>query len=457
MKLPNLFIEKYKRLLGEESSSFFKALDDKPVQSFRLNTLKISSKMKDSLLLDERIPWCNEGYYGKISGHTPAIQSGSVYSQEASAMLVGEVADVRPGERVLDLCGAPGGKSTHLATQLGGQGLLVSNEINFKRAQILSENIERAGIQNAVVTNHQPSELVPFFSNFFDCIVVDAPCSGEGMMRKDGKAIEQWTPSLVEQCATRQWKIVQNAYQMLSPGGRMVYSTCTFAPEENEQIIARLLTDYPDLHIIPLKKIGGLTGGHPEWADGNSDLCRTLRAWPHHLRGEGHFVALLKKEGESGDPSLKEATYSVLTEEQTKYLSEFMSQSLTQSLPNRLYMRENHVSILPDICPSLTGLTHLRAGLHVGQWKKKRFEPSHALALSLPLDYFQRTYPLSPEEYVKYMVGETFNVDQADGWCVVTVNDNALGWVKVVKGVAKNFFPKGLRFRPHLAPQGKSQ
>lgn len=449
MELAPEFIQKYKRLLGEESVSFLEAMGGEAVSAYRVNTLKGSQKLLPEILQEDKVPWCDNGYYGKISGQSPAFQSGTVYSQESSAMLVGAVAAVQPGEKVLDLCAAPGGKSTHLASQMNQEGILISNEIDSKRAQILSENIERAGVRNAVVTNQSPAELADLFPSYFDCIVVDAPCSGEGMMRKDEKAVAQWSQDLVDYCAERQWEIVQEAYKMLAPGGRLIYSTCTFAPEENEQLIARLLEHYPDMHIQKIDKIAGLSSGCPQWGNNYPELSDTVRAWPNRVRGEGHFVATLQKTDEASDRKIREQKLSQLSTEQEKYLAEFIEDSLSMDLPKRYWIRGEHLYLLPPDCPDLRHLKVLRVGLHIGQWKKKRFEPSHSLALALPLDAFQRTYALTKDEYAKYMAGETFRVEQKDGWCVVHFSGMALGWVKIVKGVAKNFFPKGLRF--HIA------
>lgn len=448
VSLPEAFEKKYKHLLGEESAEFLDHLTDEAESGLRINPLKASEEIQKSVSESYKpVPWCRTGFYGKISGKDSLFQSGAVYSQEPSAMLVGELASVSPGERVLDLCAAPGGKSTHLAGQLNQEGLLIANEINRKRARILSENIERAGLRNAVVTSQAPEDFEADFQEFFDCVVVDAPCSGEGMMRKDQHAAEQWSLDLVEMCAARQWEILQSALKLVAPGGRLIYSTCTFAPEENEQVIARVLSEYPEFSVQPVELGDGLAPGRPEWADGNPELSGAVRLWPHRVRGEGHFAVVLVRAGEKSSADFAESFQEPdrLTGDQRKYLQEFWEENMSVPLPERFWVRGDHVYQLPDSCPDLSNLEIMRAGVHLGQWKKKRFEPGHALALALPLTDFQQTYEFTEALYKQYMIGATFRADLPDGWCVVTHRGCALGWVKIVKGVAKNFLPKGLR------------
>ena len=304
MELPKAFEERMRRLLGEEYEDFRAAYEQPEAQALRVNTGKLSKEAFLSLapFSLERVPWTRNGfYYGKEDrpGRHVYHEAGLYYMQEPSAMAVGELAGARPGERVLDLCAAPGGKTTHLASDMKSVGLLVSNEIHPARAKILAQNVERMGIAHAVVTNETPDRLAERFPAFFHRIVVDAPCSGEGMFRKDPEACEQWSPDNVKHCAERQQGILEAAARMLLPGGTLVYSTCTFAPEENEGTIGAFLELHPDFHLVRKAPFDGwFAPGHPEWVEhALQSTVETYRLWPHKLRGEGHFAAVLVRDG----------------------------------------------------------------------------------------------------------------------------------------------------------------
>ena len=297
MDLPKDFIEKYQNLLGDEAEDFLASLDEKSVIGFRLNPLKRHYKDVD-YDLTASVPFSQDGFIGKVSGRSLEHQAGYVYSQDLSAMYVAAVANAQPGDKVLDLCAAPGGKSTQLAEQLNNQGLLVSNEINTKRAKILAENMERIGAKNVIITNESPDNLAKVFKGYFDKIVVDAPCSGEGMFRKDHSAVKYWHKDYPDECAHRQKLILEEAMKMLKTGGELVYSTCTFAPEEDEQIVAWLLENY-DLTLEPINKYDGMDSGRPEFADGNKDLDKTIRLITQYFEGDGQFLAKVKCNGEA--------------------------------------------------------------------------------------------------------------------------------------------------------------
>ena len=295
VQLPQAFVERMKESLGEEADTFLASYDTPRAYGLRRNPLKMEREQFEAQMpfALETVSWAEEGYYyqeAERPGRHPFHEMGLYYIQEPSAMCVVEVADPKPGEYVLDLCAAPGGKSTQIAGRMAGEGLLVCNEIVPNRAKILSQNIERMGIKNAVVLNHSPQELETRFTSFFDRIVVDAPCSGEGMFHKEEAALTEWSPENVEMCAVRQREILACAVSMLRPGGVLVYSTCTFAPAEDEEMVGWLLTEYPDLELLPIdtEKLGISEGNVPG----------TGRIWPHRQRGEGHFVARLKKRGE---------------------------------------------------------------------------------------------------------------------------------------------------------------
>lgn len=381
-----------KAFLGDEWDDFLYSYDNNRFQALRFNTLKVQSPEERMRILktlkissDKKVSWANEAYYFDENvrpGKHPYHEMGLYYIQEPSAMSAAALLAPKPGMRVLDLCAAPGGKSTQLATYLGDSGLLVSNEINTQRSRILSQNIERMGIKNAIVTNEDSFVLASHFPGFFNAIQVDAPCSGEGMFRKLPEAIEQWSMENVAICAARQKEILDNAAVMLKPGGTIVYSTCTFSKEENEDVIEYFLERHPDFTLEEME-----------------------RFWPHKVDGEGHFVAKLVRRG-SVDTDLKadrktkknknsknrkNETKPALTKENMKLLSEFLDETISEDMAawiknSRLVMFGEQLYRLPDMEVDIKGLKVQRAGLHIGEFKKQRFEPSHSLALALKLN-----------------------------------------------------------------------
>lgn len=331
-----------------------------------------------------------------------------------------------PGEKVCDLCAAPGGKSTQIAGRLMGEGLLLCNEINPKRAKILSRNIERMGIANALVTNEHPQRLSEQFPGYFDRVLVDAPCSGEGMFRKEEAAVTDWSPETVEMCARRQTEILHSGAQMVRPGGRLVYSTCTFAPQENEEVVRLFLQTHPDFEPEPVAA--------PWFESGDPG---TYRLWPHKLRGEGHFAAVLRrKEGKTG-------TVSEISGEKCPKLWENFARELGITLPEGKYIFfGQELYWVSAALPQLRGLKVLRPGLHLGAEKKDRFEPAHALALWL--SSCDRAVSLSCDEAERYLEGNVLPCSKK-GWCLVTVDGYSLGWGKGDGVWLKNHYPKGLR------------
>ena len=392
MNLPIEFEKKMKAFLGNEWDDFLYSYDNNRFQALRFNTLKVQSPEEIMRILkvlgissDKRVSWANEAYYFDENvrpGKHPYHEMGLYYIQEPSAMSAAALLAPKPGMRVLDLCAAPGGKSTQLATYLGDSGLLASNEINTQRSRILSQNIERMGIKNAIVTNEDSFVLASHFPGFFNAIQVDAPCSGEGMFRKLPEAIEQWSMENVAICAARQKEILDNAAVMLKPGGTIVYSTCTFSKEENEDVIEYFLEKHPDFTLEEME-----------------------RFWPHKVDGEGHFVAKLVRRG-SVDKDLKadrktkknknsknrkNETKPALTKENMKLLSEFLDETISEDMAawiknSRLVMFGEQLYRLPDMEVDIKGLKVQRAGFHIGEFKKQRFEPSHSLALALKLN-----------------------------------------------------------------------
>lgn len=450
MQLPKDFIDKYTYLLGEEAEAFFATYNQPKASGLRVNPLKGST---DTFLAKQPfqlqpVPFCETGFYyeeAEQPGKHPLHAAGAYYIQEPSAMFVGEVLSPEPGDIVLDLCAAPGGKSTHLAGRLQGDGLLLANEIHPVRVKALAENVERLGVRNCIVTNETPAKLAARLSGFFDKILVDAPCSGEGMFRKDPDAISYWSLEHVENCAKQQREILHHAYAMLKEGGTLVYSTCTFAPEENEQIIEWLLAEYPDMELIPIAKEHGLAPGRTEWSRKETDMTSAVRLWPQLLKGEGHFVAKLRKHGPSS--SKVKPVASTVTKQQFKEYEAFAKQTLSKPAAGILFTFGMQLYAVPESSPSFDKLKVIRAGLHLGEFKKNRFEPNHALALALQPDDVQHVISLESEqeEWKAYMRGETLQTGGSHGWSVVTIDGYTLGWGKETQGILKNAYPKGLR------------
>lgn len=464
MLIPENFKERMRPILGDAYDAFI-ATYDVPVRGgLRVNTLKMSKEefLSCSSFSLSPIPWAANGFYyeqeerpGKHAYH----EMGLYYMQEPSAMSVAELAAVKPGEIVLDLCAAPGGKSTQLAAALNGEGLLISNEIHPARSKILSQNIERMGVRNAIVTNETPQALARLYFQAFDCVVVDAPCSGEGMFRKDEEAIRQWSEENVTMCAERQKEIFTEAVKMVRPGGRLVYSTCTFEPAENEEMIAWLLKEYPEFE-------PGEVSAHDGIIEGN--MPGTLRLWPHLLQGEGHFAALLikkgaeeeaepvsanklelfgKKYGRIGKKNCPDVARLALWE---AFAKEFFDKEKApewfdkNKLKERMVLFGENIYLLPAPA-ALEGCKVVRAGLHLGSFEKNRFEPSHSLALALKPAEVLNVTEVGAEDVMKYQKGETIAADGAKGWTLVTHLGCPAGLGKRSNGIVKNHYPKGLR------------
>ena len=459
MNLPIEFEKKMKAFLGNEWDDFLYSYDNNRFQALRFNTLKVQSheeRMRILMVLeissDKRVSWANEAYYFDENvrpGKHPYHEMGLYYIQEPSAMSAAALLAPKPGMRVLDLCAAPGGKSTQLATYLGDSGLLVSNEINTQRSRILSQNIERMGIKNAIVTNEDSFVLASHFPGFFNAIQVDAPCSGEGMFRKLPEAIEQWSMENVAICAARQKEILDNAAVMLKPGGTIVYSTCTFSKEENEDVIEYFLERHPDFTLEEME-----------------------RFWPHKVDGEGHFVAKLVRRGcvdtdlkadrktkkNKNSKNRKNETKPALTKENMKLLSEFLDETISEDVAawiknSRLVMFGEQLYRLPDMEVDIKGLKVQRAGLHIGEFKKQRFEPSHSLALALKLSEAKNVVKLTWDDPQttgffngqSVMLSDEQTAECKKGWALVCVDGYPAGWGKVNGAQVKNHYPKGLR------------
>ena len=437
--LPVDFIARQRRLLGAEFDAFLAAYEAPRSAGIRLNPTKRTEPLPE--FCSEPVPWAQNGYFLRPDvrpGLHPYHDAGVYYLQEPSAMAPAALLDAQPGERVLDLCAAPGGKSTQLAAAMQGRGLLICNEINAKRARILSSNVERLGVTNALVLNEHPAALAARFSAYFDRILVDAPCSGEGMFRKEEAALTDWSIETVQMCAVRQYEILCSAAQMLRPGGRLVYSTCTFAPEENEGVVSRFLHTHSAFSIVQIDA-PWLSPGRPDWIDNPADgISATFRLWPHRQHGEGQFAAVLERKGDA-EGCVDTAAFSPLPASVKEFAKQF-----ALDLPDRSVAFGDTIYLAPEGLPSLKGLRVLRAGLELGELRKGRFVPAHALALALQQFPNAVSYAADSREIAAYLRGETLSGDST-GWTLVCVDSYPLGWAKGSAGILKNHYPKGLR------------
>ena len=451
--LPALFEDRMRALLKDEFSEFLASYDLPRNVGLRLNPLKTDCPPALSAFGLTPVPWEPNGYYYNKEtrpGLSAFHEAGLYYLQEPSAMAPAGLLDVQPGMKVLDLCAAPGGKTTQLAAALQGQGLLVCNEINPKRSKILARNIERLGIANALVLNEHPKKLESRFAGFFDRILVDAPCSGEGMFRKEEAAVTDWSPETVEMCADRQLEILHSAAAMLKPGGRLVYSTCTFAPQENEGVISRFLREDSGFSIVQTQA-PWFSSGRPDWiSDPVVGIEHTFRLWPHKLRGEGHYAAVLERHSDAPEAAsrpVKARRSGAQTAVPTAPLTAFCKETGAALPEGRLLRFGTSLYLVPHEMPELDGLKVLRCGLELGELLKNRFEPAHAWALWLKTANSTIDFPADSPEIAASLRGETIPGD-AKGWTLLSVDGLSLGWVKGSNGILKNHFPKALR---HLA------
>lgn len=454
--LPQEFKDRMRNMLGEEYEAFEKSYEREKYQALRINPLKVKQEsfLENAPFSLRVVPWADTGYYYSGSdqpGRHPYHEAGVYYIQEPSAMAPAEYLEAQPGERILDLCAAPGGKSTQIAGKMQGEGILVCNEIHPARAKILSENIERMGIRNAIVTNETPQKLADTFVEYFDRILVDAPCSGEGMFRKNEAASGEWSLDNIKLCASRQADILDCAASMLRCGGRLVYSTCTFAPEENEGSVSRFIERHPEFSIVKVPKYEGMSSGNPAWTNHPAEHIEdTIRLFPHKIEGEGHYLAVLEKGGEEHSDYkgyVRGGEEKGIKEKECREYLEFQEENLKVKMQG-IYVRfAEQLYLAPQHTPALRGLKVLRPGLHLGTIKKNRFEPSHALALALPEMAARRICRLSAEEkeICAYLNGQTFTFDGTNGWHLITLDGYSTGWGKLVGNVMKNHYPKGLR------------
>ena len=457
--LPAEFELKMKELLGEEYESYLESFRAERVYGLRVNTLKISVEdfLKICPFEVKPVPWTHNGFYYRGSDKPakhPYYFAGLYYLQEPSAMTPAEILPVEEGDFVLDTCAAPGGKSTELASKLNGKGVLFSNDISNSRAQALLKNLELFGVKNTVILSEDPQKLEPQFREYFDKILIDAPCSGEGMFRKEPAVIKSWVEHGNEFYVNLQKQITKKALSMLKPGGMMVYSTCTFAPCEDEDMILYMKDLCPELKVLDIpNRYGGFSEGMPEKAARyDEELKKCIRIFPHKVDGEGHFVALLQKGEETEtekDSKNKKADISRLPLE----LREFLSMVSMPFENGSFEIRNEKVYFVPDTGAAFTGLRVMRSGLLIGEMKKKRFEPSQAFAMALKEAEFSNivSLPASDPRVLKYLKGETVDVSDVftgnDGWVLFAVDHFPLGFAKAARGILKNKYLAGWRYQ----------
>ncbi len=493
--IPPRFLERMAALLGDEYPAFATIYDSPPTHGLRVNTLKLTPAQFEAISPFPLSPitYSPAGFLVSDEdrpGKHPYHAAGLYYLQDPHAQAVAEILAPQPGERVLDLAAAPGGKTTHLASLMQNQGLLVANEIKTKRVGHLVANLERWGVHNTAIVNETPERLAAFFGPFFDRVLVDAPCSGEGMFRKDRAAIEGWSEAMIAGCAVRQTAILHYAARLVRPGGWLCYSTCTFAPEEDEAVVGGFLEEHTEFESVETSlKVEGcrlkvdLTTFNFQPFDklragpATFNLPLATRLWPHTSPGEGHFVALMRKTGrETGDerPRTADRRRSTVIGQRSAVGSQrsfdaFCRETLAD-VPetDRVAQIGARLYALPEGLPDLGGLRVVHPGWWLGMVKKDRFEPAHALAMGLAASGIQRvlTLPADSPEVQAYLRGMTLRSDGEAGWMVVAValppsvyshRENTdggsesplafpLGWGKRVQGIVKNHYPRGLQW-----------
>lgn len=474
---PLAFLARMAALLDEDFPSFLVALGQSPQSALRVNTLKVSVLRFLELCPWELqpVPWCPEAFLlprHNTASMYPLYDAGLYYLQEPSTTAVARLLAPRPGERVLDLCAAPGGKATHLAALMQGEGVLVANEIEGKRAELLARHLELWGATHAVVLNETPDRLAERWPDCFDRVLVDAPCSGEGMFRKNVQARMHWSEPHVAGCALRQREILDAAARLVRPGGVLAYATCTFAPEENEGVVWRFLQEHGDYALLQPEAAPGLAPGRPEWADWPAgalaqadgpgpeypperrSLERTVRLWPHEAEGEGHFIALLQRAGEGPAATWERAETVGAATADHQALAAFWEPLIQEALPEGLVVRQRRdgntaVHGVTADTPDTRGLRVVRPGWHLGFHRKGRFVPSHALALGLRCQAVTQRLeePLGSEWVGRYLHGEPLKIPGPDGWMLICVAGFALGWGKRSGNVIKNHYPRVMRWQ----------
>ncbi|MDO4648259.1 MAG: RsmB/NOP family class I SAM-dependent RNA methyltransferase [Eubacteriales bacterium] len=459
-KLPEAFESRMRDMLGEEYEAFEKSFSSSRTYGLRVNRSKIlPEQLKEQVPFDlTPIPWIDNGYFYTEEtkpSWCPYYQAGLYYLQEPSAMTPASRLPIEPGDYVLDLCAAPGGKATALGDALNGEGLLFANDISASRAKALMRNVELFGLTNACVTSEPPEKLVGKFPEFFDKIMLDAPCSGEGMFRKEEALLRDWTPEKSRELSEIQRKLVLNAVDMLRPGGMLLYSTCTFAPIEDEGTISWLLTERPEMELLEIPGYEGFAKGNPKWGNGDPRISRCVRIFPHQMEGEGHFLALLQKNGEAAHTVI--SPRGNVNRDAKKWIQAFLDEIHLKSLGgkpfdwNRVEVRNDKVYYLPPVDLDLRGIKFLRNGIYLGDMKKNRFEPSEPFALALRKGEADAvSLPVTDERLTRYLKGEPITLapeetDRSKGWILLAADGHPFAFGKLVGQTLKNKYPVGWR------------
>ena len=445
MEFPQDFTARERALLGERFDELYAYATPQPARGVTVNALRCTPDWfaKHMDFVAEPSKFCPAAFTTAPDfrpGRHPWHHAGVLYAQEPSASAPAALLDVQPGMRVADLCAAPGGKTSQLAAALQGRGLLLANEFVAARAEILRQNLERMGVANAIITNEDTARLAAAMPGRFDRVLVDAPCSGEGMFRKEEAAVTDWTEDTNAICANRQLEILTSAAAMLRPGGRLVYSTCTFSPVENEGVISDFLWKNPDFS-VEKPDVPFFSPGRPDWvANPAPGLEKTFRLWPHKLLGEGHYAAVLRRAGDEAPAALSPEPAAKCPPE----LAAFRGQT-GAALPEGKLLRFGDVCYLvPQALPEVKGLRVLRAGLELGAVLKNRFEPAHAWALWLETLESSVSLEESDPLLARYLSGDVLPSDKR-GWTLVQADGLSLGWAKGNGSQLKNHYPKALR------------
>lgn len=468
-ELPEQFLESMKTMLGTEYQDYLNSMKEDTRTAFRVNTNKIAQEqfMDICPFQTEPVPWNEKGFYYNADEDMPSkhpyYYAGLYYIQEPSAMIPASLLPVEEGDRVLDLCAAPGGKATELAAKLHGTGLLVANDISVSRAMALAKNLQIAGTGNAVVTAETPQNLAAVLSGFFQKVLIDAPCSGEGMFRRDPGMVKSWLAHGPEYYASIQTEILESAYELLAPGGDMVYSTCTFSPLEDEGMIQSFLKKHPDMTICEVPRYPGYSEGRPDWVpDGDPALKKCVRIFPHRAEGEGHFAVLLHKQGKAGRAYAESEMWDkkgtdLRSNKQKQKTQEGIEEFFQMILPEagiefKKLSRKKDIYVAETLAAGqMKGLRIVAGGLIIGSDKNGRFEPSPQLALALRgEDYLQRIdLPAEDERVIRYLKGETVLMDKPyKGYVLFCVDGYPLGWCKGNgSGTMKNKYYPGWRMQ----------
>lgn len=456
MKVPVFFEEEFKSLMDEnEYCDFISSFDGKRNLGFRVNTLKIQPDEFLDLMGKkfEPIPWIPQGFYyqeGESLGKLPAYHAGLYYIQEPSAMMPAQMLCPKPGEKVLDLCAAPGGKTTALGNLMKDTGLLVANDISPKRVKALVKNVELMGLTNTLIVNETPQRLQELYPQFFDKILLDVPCSGEGMFRKDKEAVQSYSDYKSNQCIPIQREIFKSAFDMLKPGGCIVYSTCTFNPHENEKNIEFFINNY-DIEVDRLSPIGGFERSRAHWTQSKDEsLSGGLRMWPHRGRGEGHFVCRLIKKGKGLQNPVDKAQLNYTSKEAQKAVEvfhDFVDKNMNDFENGIFHIRRTSLYKLPQYLPELPKIKWENVGLYLGEYHKGRFTPSQALVMASKPENFKRVVRFEKDDHsiVRYLKGETLFNKGDKGFGIVCYERYPLGWIKQENDMLKNLYAKGWR------------